>query len=88
MQHTFQKAACTTEKEALRKQQRYNEAARDEDLYVRARFFLRNRSIKGRNKIEDVWDNRPHKVVGRPNPTGHVYIVAPLDREGTDRTLN
>jgi hypothetical protein len=82
MQHAFQK------KEALRRQQRYNETARDEDLHVGARVFLRNRSIKGRNKIQDVWDNRPYKVVRRPNPTGHVYIVAPLDGEGTEKTLN
>ena len=82
MQHAFQK------QEALLRQQRYNETARDEDLHVGARVFLRNRSIKGRNKIQDVWDNRPYKVVRRPNPTGHVYIVAPLDGEGTEKTLN
>ena len=90
MKHAFQMASGNTEKEALRRQDRHNKAAKDEGLPIGARVFLRNRSIKGRNKIQDVWADRPHKVTARPNPTGHVYIVTPLDgdEEGQVKTVN
>ena len=79
-------ASSKTQKEALRRQQRH-ETAR-EDLLIGSRVFLRNRSVKGRNKIQDVWGDRPHKVVGRPNPTRHVYVTVPLDGDGQEKTIN
>ena len=88
MKYAFERASGTIEKEALRRQRRHNETARDEDLPVGTKVFIRNRNIQGRNKIQDAWDGRPHRVVGKPNSTGHVYIVTPLNGEGPEKTLN
>ena len=38
--------------------------------------FLGNR-FKGRNKIQDVWDKTPHKLITRLD-TGNTYVVVPL----------
>ncbi len=75
MRPAFELASGKTEKEALRRQQHHNETAKDEDLPI----FLHNRANKGRNKIQDFWADTPHKVIGRPNHTEHVYVVMPLD---------
>ena len=49
--------------------------------------FTRNR-VLGRNKIQDVWNNVPHKVVARPFPEGNVYVVEPLDGNDAQKTIH
>ena len=49
--------------------------------------FLRNRGFKGRHKIQDVWSSVPHVVTKRPDPSGNVYMVTPLDGNGQIKTL-
>ena len=87
MMQAFEMASGKTEKEALRRMNRHNDKARDEGLPVGARVFLRNR-VAGRNKIQDFWADRPYKVIGRPNPQGHVYVVTPLDGSEEQKTIN
>ena len=41
--------------------------------------YRRNRTFKGRHKIQDVWLPVPYQVLSRPNPKGGVYTVAPVD---------
>ena len=50
--------------------------------------YVRNRSVMGRNKIQDYWDSTPYQVVGRPDPRGPVYIVEPQQGRGPRKTLN
>ena len=86
MNLTFHLASRKT-KEALQRLQRHNEAAKNKDLDIGAKVFARNRNIQGGNKIQDVCDSKHFKMAGRPDPTGNVYIVAPLDGEGKEKTL-
>ena len=87
MMQAYETASGKTEKEALRRMNHHNSSAKDEGLPIGARVFLRNR-VLGRNKIQDFWADRPFKVISRPNPTGHVYVVTPLDGTDDQKTVN
>ena len=73
--------ACTyLEKQALSHLKRVNKRRKELPIQIGTRVFLRNR-VKGRNKIQDVWDPTPYKVIQRPNQ-GKVYKVRPADGFG------
>lgn len=76
LEEAFGLASVRTEKEALRRQARSNLKTTDTSLPVGARVYLRNR-VKGRNKMQDVWDATPHKVIRRLD-TGNTYVVVPV----------
>ena len=76
LEKAFKLASVRTEKEALLRQARSNLKATDTSLPVGARVYLRNR-VKGRNKMQDVWDATPHKVIRRLE-TGNTYVLVPL----------
>ena len=84
---TFAMASNKAEKEALQRRAHKNKTASDMSLPIGARVFLRN-YVKGRNKIQDAWNNIPHKVVGRPDAEGNVYVVEPLEGDGAQKTVN
>lgn len=50
--------------------------------------YLRNRKVKGRNKIQDAWDPVVYKVIDQLNPHGDVYTVEPSDGSGQPRNVN
>ncbi|KAI0221522.1 hypothetical protein LSAT2_027162 [Lamellibrachia satsuma] len=64
----------------------HNSRARPSDVPVGARVFTRNRGIKGRNKIQEAYDDKPYKVVDRLQD--HVYVVEPLQTEGPTKTVH
>ena len=82
LQQAFHLASERSEKQALRRKTRNDIKANDTGLTVGARVFLRNRGFTGRNKIQDVWNSVPHVIMQRPDPTGNVYTVAPLEGDG------
>ena len=87
LQQAFQLASERSEKEALRRKTRNDIKANDTGLTVGARVFLRNRGFTSRHKIHDVWNSVPHVITQRPDPTGNVYTVAPLEGDGPIKTL-
>ncbi len=88
LRDAFARASTNSEKEVLRRQQRNDVKAVDTSISIGARVFVRNRGIIGRNKIQDTWCSTPYRVVRRPDPDGHVYVVEPLTGDGSERTLN
>ena len=90
LEQAFRLASERTEREALRRQARNNLGATDTSLPVGARVFLRNR-VKGRNKMQDVWNAAPYKVTRRLD-TGNTYVVTPLvltvDGEESRKTVH
>lgn len=44
--------------------------------------YVRNNGMKGRNKIQDVWDSTPYRVVQCPPERGVVYSITPVDKGG------
>lgn len=79
LREAFKMAAKNTEKEALRRKARNDPKANASNLIIGTRVFLKNNKIRGRNKIQDIWDDNPYRVVDRPDPEGNVYAVEPLD---------
>ena len=69
------------------RKQRYDRRAGDLPLAVGDRVYLRNRQVRGRNKIQDVWDSAVYKVVCRQG-VNHVYTVEREDGLGTLNTIN
>ena len=65
----------------------YDRHALDLPLAVGERVYVRNRQVRGRNKIQDVWDGTVYRVVSRQG-LNHVYIVEPEDGRGAAKTIN
>lgn len=57
-----------------------HDAHTSEPLKVNQLVYLRDYSIKERNKIQDQWNPRPFKIVMVSSGPGTVYTVAPLDQ--------
>ena len=77
-----------TQDEAERRQLVANQKAANTDLAVGTQVYLRNRAVRGRNKMQDKWDSEPYKVVDRPDPDGNVYVVEPLNGVGSNRAVH
>ena len=88
LRQAFRAAAQYTEKEALQRRERHNRTANASQLPVGCRVFVRNLRIRGRNKIQDEWEDKVYQVVDHPDPGGNVYVVLPLQEEGPIRTLH
>ena len=87
LKEAFRLGRSRTEKEALRRARlRNSRRAILVDIPIGSRVFLRNRGIKGRNKIQDAYDDKPYKVVDRLQD--NVYVVEPLQREGPSKTVH
>lgn len=58
------------------------------DLPIGRRVLVRDRTIKGRNKIQDRWLSNSYRVIERNDQDGNVYTVEPLDGHGGLKTVN
>ncbi len=75
------------QKEAAdKRKERYNSTARETPIEVGKFVFVRNRRIRGRNKIQDFWDPTPHRVVTKPQ--ANVYTLEEADGQGRRRNVN
>ena len=64
---------------AMRRGERHNAKVKETGLAVGQRVYIRDCNIRGRNKIQDHWNPRTHKVLRAPEGNGAVYSVAPID---------
>lgn len=65
-----------------------NKKSHNNDLAIGSRVFVRDRCIKGRNKIQDKFAALPYIVIERPDPSGNVYRIAEADGNGKIKTVN
>ncbi len=79
-------ARSRQEEAGEKRKKRYNDSARDFPIEVGKFVLVRNRGIKGRNKIQDFWSPVPHKVIGKLQP--QVYTVTEADGQGRVRNVN
>ena len=64
LKEAFRIATERTELEALKRRNKVNEGIADAEIPIGGRVFLKSHP-QGRNKIQDIWDPRPYKVVER-----------------------
>lgn len=87
LEEALKAATEQTNREMLRRKERLDKGAQDADLELGTKVFTRKRHL-GRHKIQDAWDDIPHKVIGRPDPDGPVYEVKPVVGDGPTMILN
>ena len=66
---------------------RHDRHALELPLAAGERVYLRKHGVLGRNKIQDVWQPTPYRVVMRQG-TNDVYMVEPADGFGQQHTVN
>lgn len=67
---------------------RHNQKGRPtaEALIVGERVLLRNRKVRGRNKIQDKWQDKVFKIVERRE--NNTYVVEPADGQGKEKVVS
>lgn len=68
--------------------QRHQDQVRDPPLSEGDIVYVRNRGVKGRNKIQDVWNSTPYRVIQCPPEHGVVYSITPAAQGGPVRNLH
>ena len=63
---------------AGRRKERHDQRVREAPLVVGQLVYLRDHSIRGRQKIQDLWSSVVYQVVKAPVGEGAVYTVAPV----------
>ncbi|KAG1933989.1 interleukin-1 receptor accessory protein-like 1-A [Pimephales promelas] len=90
-QHKLQQAYRLTQRrlQKLAKQrQRKQGVSKDASLNPGDLVYLRNRRVRGRNKIQDVWEDLPHCVLERVDPDKAVYKVVPVDQSRLPKNVH
>lgn len=72
-------------KVAQARKDRFNVSAHDKPIEVGKYVFMRNRKVKGVNKIQDLWDPTPYKVVSKPS--GTVYKITEASGQDEPKTV-
>jgi transposase InsO family protein len=85
LRSAFQLASDRLEREAIKRQDRYNASSGDHPLKVGSRVFLRNRVV-GRHKIQDHWKPEAYKVIERKS--NNLYTVEPMSGDAVEKTVH
>ena len=88
LRNAYKRAAEKLAKEAEIRKQKYDKQSRvkPSTIEIGQRVLVRDRTIRGRNKIQDRWSTKVHKVVDQlENGT---YMVEPADGLGNTRVVN
>jgi transposase InsO family protein len=75
MREAVNRANDRINQKASDRKNRHDKSAKPSNLTVGTKVLLRNR-VKGRNKIQDVWDSTSHTIVGQIADESSAYIVA------------
>ncbi|XP_062582626.1 uncharacterized protein LOC134244363 [Saccostrea cucullata] len=83
LKYAFDKASDHTSLMAKNRKLTNDRKAFDPELNTDDKVYVRNRQIRGRNKIQDSWDSTVYRVV---NISGNVVSV--VSDDGCQKTLN
>ncbi|KAL0203328.1 hypothetical protein M9458_001346, partial [Cirrhinus mrigala] len=70
------------------RQRRQQGVVKDVSLNPGDLVYRRNRRVRGRNKIQDVWEDLPYCVLERLDPDKAVYKVVPVDRSQPPKNVH
>ena len=82
------RAADKLAKEAEIRKQKYDKQSRvkPSTIDIGQRVLVRDRTVRGRNKIQDQWSAKVHKVIDQLE--NGAYVVEPTDGRGSTRVVN
>ncbi|KAL7878192.1 hypothetical protein SRHO_G00048350 [Serrasalmus rhombeus] len=78
LQVAFEGARERLQAAAQSRKERYDQFVKPNPLELGQLVYVRDNSVRGRNKFQDAWSAVVHKVVRAPEPGGVVYSVSPL----------
>ena len=76
--HVRQQLCAKAEQRNRRHNQQVTSPGLEEGQFV----YRRNHQVRGRNKIQDLWNPCLYRVVSRPHGQGTVYTIAPAHQDG------
>jgi hypothetical protein len=85
LQEAFELTREKLKKSASQRKVIYDRKAQDDLIEVGQHVYLRNRSVKGRNKIQDKWNPELYKIIKRQ---GNTYEVEHADGSGQSKVVN
>ena len=88
LQDAYEKAAEQLKSETENRGERYNRKMYNPSIVVGNHVYVKERSIRGRNKIQDTWNPKIYKVVAVPDQNGAVYVLQPADGDGMRKVVN
>ena len=65
----------------------FDKKAREAPLHIGQLVFIRNRGVKGRNKIQDAYKPEPYKVIAKRD-NQDVYCIERADGQGETKWMN
>lgn len=88
LRDAHQRAAEKLAKEAEARKRKYDRHSRTKPstIEVGQRVLVRDRTNRGRNKIQDRWSTRVHKVVEQLD--NGAYVIEPADGHGSTKVVN
>ena len=88
LRDAHQRAAVRLAKEADTRKKRFDRhsTTKVQPIGVGHRVLVRDRTIRGRNKIQDRWSTRVHRVVEQLD--NGAYVIEPADGHGSARVVN
>ena len=88
LRDAHQRAAARLAKEADTRKKRFDRHSRTKvtPIEVGHRVLVRDRTICGRNKVQDRWSTRVHKVVKQLD--NGAYVIEPADGHGSTRIVS
>lgn len=88
LREAHQRASERLAKEAEARKQKYarHDRTKPSPIEVGHRVLVRDQTIQGRNKIQDRWSTRVHKVVEQLD--NGAYVIEPADGHGVTKVVN
>ena len=86
LREAYELAKTQLDREAGKRKRFYDKGAKEHELQPGDLVYTRRR-VPGRNKIQDAWHSRVHRVVSRPGERA-TYVVEPADGFGVQKTVH
>ena len=86
MTETIDRAQKQMKLKAKERKERHDKKVKPVEFTKGTRVLLRNR-VLGRNKIQDQWNRKPYKVIGKVTPESSAYILERIE-DGKIKTAN
>ena len=86
LSYAYKRAGEETRRNEAQRKQVHDFGKTESDLQIGTKVYIRNRGIKGRDKIQDKWKSDTYVIISKPGKS--VYNVKPESDDGPVKNLN